>query len=513
MLSSSTRHSTPCAHCGLPVGPYPVGEDPFFCCSGCAMVYEALQNAGFSSTFYKLQSLAPDYQGQKPARITDDTLRFAELDTPAFLEAHSQAVDNQTRSIVLFLEGVHCAACVWLVERMPFEIPGVHKARLDLPRARLYLEFTPGDVRLSEVAQWLTQFGYTAYPVHRERSTQRSRVEQALLLKAGICWAIAGNVMLFAFALYSGLSLSKEGSLLAGAQWASLGLALIVTLYGGSEFFKRAEASIRMAWKAKDPKRLHIDTPISIGILVGFGHSSWATITGQGDIWFDSITVLIAALLTARWLQLRSRRIAGDASDQLLDMIPSMARKVNNLTGRDTHELVRVDSLDKDDIIEVPAGEVFPVDGFITYGESRVNNAVLTGESRPDPVQPGAAVQAGATNMSAPVWIRVQSTGQNTRVGKLLDWIQNQDIRKAQVVLMADKLSSYFVLGLLILSALTALLWVHLAPEKAAQHVLLFWSFHAPVHSVWQPHSQWRSPQDEQHGKESSSKAMKQSSN
>ena len=462
----------PCAHCSLPVGPYPIGADPYFCCTGCAMVYEALQKAGYGETYYKLKDLAPAYKSKKATPPKSSSIHLAELDTEVFLEKHTQTIDEHTRGIELFLDGVHCAACVWLVERMPFEVDGVQKARLDLPRARLHLAFDPQTIRLSAIAEWLAQFGYVAQPVHQDRSTHRSRVEQSLLIKVGICWALAGNVMLFAFALYSGLSIARDSSLLAGARWASFALALIATLYGGSEFFKRAWSSIRVAWRAGDIKRLHIDTPISIGILVGFGHSTWATITGAGEIWFDSITVLIAALLTARWLQLRSRRIAGDASDQLLSMIPTMARYIPNSEALNSHELVRVESLNANDMIEVPAGEVFPVDGTVIHGFSSVNNAVLTGESKPEPIAPQASVQAGATNISSPVYVKVLATGEETRVGKLLAWIQNQGANKADVVLLADRLSSYFVLGLLALSALTAMIWFYIDPSQAAHHVV-----------------------------------------
>lgn len=469
--SSTCSPETACAHCSLPVGSYPVGNNPYFCCTGCALVYEALQHAGYGDTYYKLQDLAPSFK-KKPARVNEDIVRLAELDTTSFLDEHTKPIDADTRSVELFLDGVHCAACVWLVERMPHEIQGVQKARLDLPRARLYLEFKPEHILLSSIAQWLAQFGYAVYPVHQDRATQRSRVEQSLLIKAGICWALAGNVMLFAFALYSGLSVVQDSSLLTGARWASFTLALVATVYGGSEFFKRAWASIQISWKTRTLRSLHIDTPISIGILVGFGHSGWATITGTGEIWFDSITVLIAALLTARWLQLRSRRIAGDASDQLLSMIPSMARHIQDIDSPAVHTLVRVDELSKNDLIEVPPGEVFPVDGIIAQGTSNVNNAVLTGESKPEPVQPSSPVQAGTTNISSPVCVRVQATGEATRVGKLLTWIQKQENDKAPVILLADRLSSNFVLGLLVLSVITALVWLNIAPGQAAQHVV-----------------------------------------
>ena len=155
--------------------------------------------------------------------------------------------------------------------------------------------------------------------------------------------------------------------------------------------------------------RLHMDIPISVGILVGFGHSAWATVSGAGEVWFDSITVLIAALLTARWLQLRSRRLAGDASERLLNLIPSMVRRVSaheEMTLRPAdYESVLTDAstLSEGDIVLVPAGEVVPVDGTITKGSSQVDKSVLTGESFPEAVAAGMWIEAGATNLQHPV--------------------------------------------------------------------------------------------------------------
>lgn len=445
-----------------------MGDDPYFCCTGCAVVAQALQEAGFSKAFYRLRDLAPEGEGARPAQVAADMLHHAELDTAAFLEQHTDALSHGVRSVELFLDGVHCAACVWLVERLPFEIAGVSKARLNLPRARLTLHFDPEKVRLSEVAQWLAQFGYVVYPTRRQGMARRTEAERRLLIKMGICWALAGNVMLFAFTLYSGLDATSDATLVVGARWASLALATASVLYGGSEFIRRAWASLKLAARTRQLRALHIDTPISLGILVGFGHSAWATISGQGEVWFDSIAVLIAALLTARWLQLRSRRLAGDASERLLSLIPSMARKVVG----DKREVVRVEELQKDDVVEVPAGEVFPVDGVVVSGVSTINNAVLTGESRPEPVDAGTPVEAGATNLSAPVQVRVRTTGEQTRVGRLLAWIQTQEANDAPVVLLADRLSSYFVMGVLALAAVTALGWLFFAPEQVVPHVV-----------------------------------------
>ncbi|HMB93758.1 MAG TPA: cation-translocating P-type ATPase, partial [Rhodothermales bacterium] len=310
---------------------------------------------------------------------------------------------------------------------------------------------------------------YTAYPARQDAQSQRTDTERRLLIKLGICWALAGNVMLFAFTLYAGLDLTNDPTLTTAARGASFALALISVIYGGSEFFRRSWASLQLAFRTRNVRTMHMDTPISLGILVGFGHSAWATFTGRGEVWFDSITVLIAALLTARWLQVRSRRLAGDASDRLLSLLPTMARRVR-LDG--TTEVIRLKEVAPDDVIEVPAGEVIPVDGPIVFGTSTINNAVLTGESRPETVSMDDIVEAGATNLSRVIHVRAQAAGEDTRIGKLLAWIRSREDKQAVVVLLADRLSGYFVLGVLTLALLTAFIWLMIQPSEAAQHVV-----------------------------------------
>lgn len=457
---------THCAHCGMELGADPVVRDERgFCCNSCATAFGTLTDAGLDDEFYSLQVLPskPETLKQQP---TED-LHLKEMDSPKFIEEHTRA-DIAGRSVDLFVDGMHCAACVWLIERLPFEMEGVSAARVDMPRARLSLTFDPERVKLSKVAEWLGKFGYTARPMRGASDGRPTDAERKLLVRMGVAWALAGNVMLITFALYSGLD--GEGSGLAtAARWISLTLAIPAVLYGGAPFFKRAWASMCSAFKARDFRRLHMDMPIALGILVGFLHSAWATFTGNGEVWFDSIVVLIAALLTARWLQLRSRRLAGEASDRLLALVPSMVRRVRE-DGQ--IEVVRVDDVRPSDLVEVPAGEVVPVDGVVVEGESRLNNAVITGESRPEPIAAGGKVVAGATNVSSPLRVRVEAAGEATRVGKLLAWVRNADTKKAAVVLLADKIGGYFVLAVLALAALTAAIWIPLDSSVAAQHVV-----------------------------------------
>ena len=460
----------PCAHCGLPVGRRPTrtaaGEP--CCCTGCAVVRDALASAGFGETYDRLRTIAPSARPGRPA--SPEALALAELDRPAYVEAATRPVADGLRQADLFVDGVHCAACVWLVERLPFEVDGVTEARLDLARARVSLVFDPATARLGDVARWLARFGYAVRPSRPEAGTAGA-AERALLVRVGVAWALAGNIMLVAFALYSGLD-AAGGPLATAARWFSLALAVPAVGYGAAPFFRRAWASVRLAVRARDPRRLHLDTPISLGIAVGAGHSAWATILGRGDVWFDSVAVLIAALLTARWLQLRSRRLAGEASDRLLALVPRVARRVNQAqVGGDAVEVVDVSDLVVGDTVEVPPGEVVPVDGVVVRGTSRLDRAALTGEARPEEVGEGATVEAGTTNLSSPLRVRVTAVGETTRVGRLLAWVERGEVRRAPVVMWADRIGGGFVLGVLVLAAVTVALWLMVDPAQVPAHL------------------------------------------
>jgi len=460
---------TPCAHCGLPVTDAPVLQHGHaFCCTGCAVVFDALSQAGLDGSYYRVRAL--DTSAARPAQaVAPDAHVLAEMDTPRFLAEETTAVEGGDRRVTLFVDGVHCAACVWLAERLPAELDGVHAARLDLAAARLTLTFDPLRVPLSAVAAWLARFGYDARPARQAATEGRTAAERRMLTKMGIAWALAGNAMLLAFAFYSGLSVDTDGGLAHFARYLSLALATASVAYAGMEFFRRAWASIRFAWHDRSLARLHMDVPISLGILVGYAQSAWATITGHGEVWFDSILVLTAALLTSRYLQLRARRLAGEASDRLLALVPALARRVEH---DGTEALVHADELAHDDRVLVQPGEVVPVDGRVVEGASSLDNAVLTGESRPEAVRSGERVQAGATNLSAPLVVAVEATGDATRVGQLLAFVRAADAARAPTALLADRLGGWFVGTVLILAAAAFLLGLPHGPDVALHRVV-----------------------------------------
>lgn len=451
-----------CRHCGLPTA----GPTSPFCCAGCETVFLALQHAGLDSGYYRLRDVART-DVATPARTTVDPLVESEVDSDWFLTNRASRAQDGGLIVDLTLDGVQCAACVWLIEQMPGQVEGVLGSRLDLARGRLTVHWDPYSLPLSSVIRWLARYGYRAIPANSEAAQPQSAYERRLLVKLGVSWALAANVMLIAFALYAGLD-AAGGVMASAARWLSMALAVPAVVYGGSTFFVKAVQSIGIAGRARSLRPLHMDVPISLGILVGFGHSAYATVTGEAAVWFDSITVLIAALLTARWLQERSRRMASDAADRLLALVPAMARRISD---SGAVQVVPTDQLGPGDVVQVPAEEVIPVDGDVIGGVSAVNNAVLTGESEPMPVQAGAKVNAGAMNLHSTITVETRAAGRSTRVGQLLSWMKEPDATRAPVVLLADRIGGYFVAAVVALAALTGLLWLRLDPANAAVHV------------------------------------------
>ncbi len=464
-----------CAHCGLPVPPALRAREPAFCCSSCRTVYGILQDSGLDATYYRLKESSPAVGRLRPPSSSAPESLLQELDSPDFMEQHAVPLDGGRYRTDLYLDGVHCAACVWLVERLPQEVDGAYSARLQLARGRLTLTWNPREVALSDIARWLARFGYPVeprVPGRGESQSGASRAERGLLVRVGVAWALAGNVMLLAFALYGGLDSDATG-LGSAARWLSLLLAVPAVVYGGGVFFRRAVSSLRVAARARSLRHIHMDTPISAGILTGFVYSAWATITGSGEIWFDSITVLIAALLTARWLQLRAQRLAGDTSDRLLALVPSVARR-QMADGRT--ERVQADDLVAGHLVRVEPGELIPVDGSVADGESHVGHAVLTGESRPVFVRPGTTVFAGTINETSPLTIQVARTGPRTRIGSLVSWVSEpggaSPASRPGLLGAANALGGWFSISVLALASISAVAWSVIDPARAVSHVV-----------------------------------------
>ena len=459
---SRQDNERPCAHCGLPVwGSY---EEVPFCCSGCQIVYEALSESGLQDTYYALRALEKENAGK--ANIPDqNSLQLAQWDMPGFLDKYTRLHSDGSRSGTFLLQGVHCAGCVWVVEQMPYIVEGVNNARLNLLKGIVSLAWDPAKTNLSSLVQWLRQFGYKLATRDQDASMVDT-TERKLLKKVGVTWALAGNIMLLATSGYGGLDPSKHPGLWYGAQWLSFLLASASMAYGGSEFISNAWMSIRQAFRLKTIQMLHLDLPIAIGILSAFLYSFWNALMGIEHIWFDSIAVLIAALITARWLQARSLRWAREQTGRHLEVIPQIIRTVD---AQGIRTLIEAENIRDGDLVEVLPGEVVPVDGEVVKGYSSLNKAAWSGESRPASISEGDAVDAGCINLSSALLIKSSTVGDGTRLEDIIRAAQD-DQRIAE--LDTSYWGAYFTFGLLLVALLVSVSWFFIDPSQAIPNVV-----------------------------------------
>ncbi len=448
-----------CAHCGLPVpaGLVQPGSSEQFCCTGCRVVYAAIRASGLER-YYCIQQSSP---GER-AQASPTGRQYQEFDNIEFLDAQAPSLGNGLRSIEFFLEGVHCSACVWLVEKLPRVAAGVVESRLDFGRARVKVIWEQDKIRLSQIAQSLDSLGYSPHVGRDAKSRElRLREDRQLLVRIAVAGAGAGNVMLLAFALYGGSFHGMEQQYSALFRWMSLAIGLVVLLGPGSMFFRGAIAALRT-------RTAHLDLPIAIGLGAGTIAGTVNTILDRGEIYFDSLTGLVFLLLVGRYIQRRLERRATDAVERLFSLTPSFARIREGATLRE----VPIEALAIDQIVEVRPGESFPADGCVVEGESSVDLSLLTGESRPVVARSGDKVFAGAVNVERPLHARVTELGRDTRVGKLLSLMAECARKKAPIVKLADRFAGYFSVAAIVLFVATFVIWQFVDARHALDHAV-----------------------------------------
>ncbi|MFG0316368.1 MAG: heavy metal translocating P-type ATPase, partial [Planctomycetota bacterium JB042] len=452
----TTGADAACDHCGLPV---PAGRlDPdaalLFCCAGCDTVHHAIRAAGLER-YYDLRDDAdgrvrPDGAGER---------RYAEFDDPAFREVHVVADASGRARLDLYLENVHCAACVWLVERLPLVVEGVIEARLDVRTGVARVEYDEGHVSPGGIARALDRLGYPCRPYRGlPMEEHRRREDRRHLIAIGISGACAGNAMVSAFALWGGALSPGHALLLRG-----LGLLFtLVALVGpGRVFFQGALSSLRT-------RTMHMDVPVALALAAGTLQGAWNTWRGAGETYFESITAVVFLLLVGRFVQHRQQRRAHDAVELLAAVTPATARLL-----RDGVEAeVPVEALARGDRVVVRAGDRVPADGRIVAGASRFDVSLLTGESRPVVAEAGDPIAAGAVNVAAAVRLEVDSTGEETRIGRVMELVERSARTRPPVVRLADHLAHGFVVAVLALALVTVLVWLRRDPANAVEHAI-----------------------------------------
>ena len=388
---------------------------------------------------------------------------FSDFDHEAFAARYVTVDAAGLKHVELALEGVHCTSCVWLIERVPLLATGVARAELDVRQARASVTWDPTAIALSEIARTLDALGYTPHPYRGgERAAVRRRDDRAMLVRIGVAGAIATNVMLASLALYTGEFNTMDQRSLMLFRWISFTLTIPALLWPGRIFFTSAWAAVRAG-------TVHMDVPIALALGAGFTRGAINTIAGSGPVYFDGVCALVFLLLVGRFLQARGQRAATDATEQLFALTPATARVVS-ADGREMD--VPADAVAIGTTISVHAGETIPVDGEVVAGDSRLNRAILTGESADVHAGVGDTVYAGTLNRTAELCVRVTASGEDSRIARILTQVDENARRRAPVVLLADRLASRVVAVVLALAIITFVAWYRRDPTAAWDHTI-----------------------------------------
>jgi Cu2+-exporting ATPase len=341
-------------------------------------------------------------------------------------------------------------------------IAGVARAELEIGRSLAHLAWDPSRTSLSTIARFLDTLGYRPHPFRGVKAdTMRRAEDRAMIQRIGVAGALAGNVMLLALAMYSGLFSGMEASFDRYFRWLSLILTTPALFWPGAVFFRGAVAALRT-------RTLHMDLPIAIALAAGYARGLWNTVADSGPVYFDGVATLVFLLLVGRFLQQRAQRAAADSTELLHSLAPASARVVE----LDQVREIPTEALLPGMILEVRPGETVAADGVVTTGRSEVNAALLTGESRPVAVQTGQPAWAGTINLSALLRVRVEQAGEASRVGRILREVESAALRRAPVVATANRMAGWFVAAVLILAAGTAAAWWHLDSAAAVDHAI-----------------------------------------
>lgn len=425
-----------CDHCSSPVEKDYILETlegvKHFCCTGCRGVYKLLTEHDLTSYYhFKDRAGAPN----APVYNSDS---FEYLDSKEFQDKYIQSKVGMA-NFSFFIEGIHCAACLWLLEKLPLLVEGVQTARLNMATSVIDVTYKP-EVKLSQIARQIANLGYRPHPLLNDADAIKfaQNEDRKWLIKIAIAFACAGNIMLYSFANYAG----AEGVFREYFNLFAFLCSLPVILFCAIPFYQSS-------WSAIKSGRLSIDIPISVALIAGSALGIYGLWSGEDLIYFDTLSILVFLLLTIRYGLKKIQKKTLASHDLSSFFLAKHAVKLED-DGQKREVLTKF--LKIGDQVLVKAGETIPIDGKITKGLSYINNSLLTGEVKPEKVAVGSDVFMGAQNLDQNIVIKVGTTADQSRLGKVLQEIETRSLVETKISALAEQLARRFIFFIFILS-------------------------------------------------------------
>ncbi|WP_455211150.1 heavy metal translocating P-type ATPase [Kaarinaea lacus] len=440
--------NTTCFHCGLPVPDnlrieqHIDGALRRFCCPACQMVCNTIYDAGLQGFYERTPQGTPLAPPPEPPK----DLALYDLDD---VQAEFVTHLDQVREIHLLVEGIHCAACVWLIERALGRTRGILAAQVNLSNKRLKLRWDNDQIKLSQVLAQLAQIGYAAVPYDPDIAEGRIKKQnRAMLFRMAFAGFAMMNLLWVSVALYSGAADSEFRRLF---HWVGFALATPTLFYSGYPF-------LRSAWTGLRRLHLTMDLPIAIGALTTYFYSLYITFSQSavGEVYYDTVVNFLFVILVGRYLEAMSKRQAVASTQRLLDLQP---RGATVLREGET-VLLPIRAVKPGEQVLIKPGDKIPVDGVVVNGNSSVDEAMLSGESAAVKKQAGDKVSAGTVNIDSALTVEVTGVLKNTALGRIIHLVEEAQASKAPIQCIADRIVPWFVAVTLLLAAATFAWWL-----------------------------------------------------
>ena len=450
-MTTANARSFMCDHCLLPVaakeavvGDFPGGRR-VFCCHECRAIYRMITEEGLGD-FYKNRDwkscgIPGPLRGEE--RLRSDVPEQEPDALAPFIRG-----DGDIKEADLMLEGIRCASCVWLNEKVLERTNGVISARVNFATHRALVKWDSTKITLNAIIARMRSIGYLARPFTRaahEESLKKQNYD--LLVRLGTAFFFSMQLMMLSFGLYAGFFQGIDPVSKRWLEFAAFAVCTPVLFYSGWPFLRGAFRGIRN-------RALNMDALVSLGALSAYFLSIHHMLTG-GEVYFDTSAMIITLVLLGRFLENSAKRTASQAVERLLALQPQDARVVRG----QERTMLSVNDVKKEDLVEIRPGEKIPLDGVVVEGLSETDDALVTGESLPAEKSPGSVVIGGSMNGLGMLIIRITRAAPDSTIAQIARLVENAQAAAAPIQRIADRVSAYFIPFVLSVAAGTFFYW------------------------------------------------------
>ncbi len=413
-----------------------------FCCNGCQGIYHLLKDDGLDSFYDKMgnNTIAP------PITVDDDISKF---DRESFEKRYVKLDNNGYKKVDLIIEGIHCAACIWLNEKILYDTDGIIEVNINFTNNKAVIIWDSDKISLSEIIAKIRSIGYNAYPYDKSIKEQKAtKAKKDFFIKMLVAIVVSLNLMMIGVAKYTGFFTGIDDEILKAIHVAEFILATPVLFYSGSIFFKGAYFGLKN-------KIVNMDLLVSSGATLAYIYSIYVMVGGYGHSYFDSVAMIITFILVGKYLEVIGKKSAVDTLDTIKSQIPTEATVIRS----DQKCEIAIDEIMLDDIVELKVGEKASVDGIVISGQSNFDESSISGESIPISKSKDSIVYGGTINLDSVIRYKATSDFEHSTLNNIVTLIEDSLSKKPDIENKANELSKSFSISILSIALLTFLGW------------------------------------------------------